>query len=469
MALPFVSIIVVNYNGRRYLEDCFSSLQRLDYPADRFEVIMVDNASADGSVALVKKRFPWVRIIENKSNLGFAGGNNIAISQSQGDYVALLNNDTKVDRAWLIELIKVCESDPTIGACTSKMLLFYNLLPLNICVDDVFRPGPSDERELGLQLYGVWVGGGDEQGKIEYLEGAYGPERAGEHSFRWTKGQAVLGIPVVCEEGDLSVSLKVAAPRPGSRPVRVTFRVDGQELDEWEIKGDKARIYQLVIPHALLKGAKRFVQNAGSIVFTDGSGRDRGTYVRDNQQCYEEDRGQYDRLEEVFAACGASVLYRRAMLEDVGLFDEDFFMYYEDTDLAWRARLRGWKIVYTPYSVVRHVHCGTATEWSPFFIYHVDRNRLAMLFKNGTRRQVMAAWGEYFAATALAGLRAVRSLIFHRGDLAPTLSYFWLQARVCANLTLSLPALWRKRRRVQRDRVVPQGEIERWLLPKASR
>src|SRR5262249_51352308 len=116
------------------------------------------------------------------------------------------------------------------------------------------------------------------------------------------------------------------------------------------------------------------IQNAGSLVLSDGSGGDRGTG--------EEDRGQYDRREEVFAACGAAVLLTRPMLDDVGALDPAFFAYYEDTDLSWRMRLRGWKIVYEPEAVVEHTHSGTSIEWSPFFTFHADRNRLFMILKN---------------------------------------------------------------------------------------
>src|SRR5205085_2196003 len=86
-----------------------------------------------------------------------------------------------------------------------------------------------------------------------------------------------------------------------------------------------------------------------------------------------------------------SVLFRREMLEDVGLLDERFFMYCEDLDLAWRAHRRGWRFRYTPRSVVHHVHCGTSGEWSPFFLYYVERNGVFVNLKNACPRQVLRA------------------------------------------------------------------------------
>jgi len=460
VTLPFVSVIIVNYNGRHYLDGCLSALERQSYPRDRFEVVLVDNASTDGSVTFVRRAFPGVKILENEDNIGFARGNNVAIRATEGEYVALLNNDTAAEPDWLSALVDVCQSDPRIGACTSKLLFFCDRLPLQISVE-TFRP-PGDGRELGLQLYGVDVH--HRLGKVEHLEGFYGEEEGERGRFRWTAERAVMGLPVLSDTEDLAVDLTLAAPRPMSGSVRVSFQVNGKQVAEGTLQGPDPTTQRIVVPSHLLAGAVPIIQNAGSLVFTDGSGRDRGTHVRHHHQYCEEDQGQYDQVEEVFAACGASVLYRRVMLQDVGLFDEDFFMYYEDTDLAWRARLQGWKILYVPHSVVRHVHCGTAMEWSPFFIYHVDRNRLAMLFKNGTIRQIAQEWARYGLSTGLTGLRALRSVILRRGDLAFVVSRLGLQARVCGALARWLPSLWCQRRWIQGHRTVPQSAIDRWLV-----
>ena len=117
--LPFASIIVLNYNGKEYLENCFLSLQELDYPKDRFELIIVDNGSTDGSVDFVHHRFSNIKIIQNEKNLGFAGGNNEGIKKSRGDIFILLNNDTTVDKSCLRELIKIMSNDEKmkIGGC----------------------------------------------------------------------------------------------------------------------------------------------------------------------------------------------------------------------------------------------------------------------------------------------------------------------------------------------------------------
>lgn len=119
---PQVSIIVLNYNGIKFLEDCFTSLGKVVYP--NYEVIMVDNASHDESVAYVTKNFPEVKVLCNQENMGFAAGNNRGARTAKGKYLFFLNNDTKVKPDFLNFLVEVAERDPAIGICACKILTF---------------------------------------------------------------------------------------------------------------------------------------------------------------------------------------------------------------------------------------------------------------------------------------------------------------------------------------------------------
>jgi GT2 family glycosyltransferase len=92
---------------------------------------------------------------------------------------------------------------------------------------------------------------------------------------------------------------------------------------------------------------------------------------------------------EVFGASGGAALYRRAMLDDVGGMDESFFLYLEDVDLAWRARMRGWRSLYAPGAVVYHHHSATTRHGSKLKHFHSGRNRMRLLAKNATRQQLM--------------------------------------------------------------------------------
>jgi GT2 family glycosyltransferase len=120
--VPEVSVVTLNWNGLQHLNPCYEALRELDYPHDKLELILVDNGSTDGSIEFMRSHFPQVRLIENGTNVGFARANNIGTRQARGQYVAFLNNDTRVDAAWLNELVAAVESDSDIACAASKML-----------------------------------------------------------------------------------------------------------------------------------------------------------------------------------------------------------------------------------------------------------------------------------------------------------------------------------------------------------
>lgn len=122
MTGPCVSVLVVNYNGAGHLPGCLAGLERQSLPRYRFEVVLVDNASADGSAELVRSRFPWVRLVALRRNTGFAGGNNVAARHARGRLLALLNNDTIPDPHWLEELLRTSADHP--GAAVAGKLVF---------------------------------------------------------------------------------------------------------------------------------------------------------------------------------------------------------------------------------------------------------------------------------------------------------------------------------------------------------
>ena len=114
--LPKVIIIVLNWNGKKDTFECLQSLKHLDYP--NYEIIVVDNASTDGSQKFLKENFPEITLIENEQNIGFGGGLNVGIKEAKkrgADYVLCLNNDVIVDRNFLIESVKVGELSDKIG------------------------------------------------------------------------------------------------------------------------------------------------------------------------------------------------------------------------------------------------------------------------------------------------------------------------------------------------------------------
>ena len=215
-------IIVVNWNGKRFLDDCLTALEKQTYL--NFDVTLVDNGSTDGSVEFVRECFPHVHVISLPDNAGFSKANNHAITLALNDgvpYIALLNNDTKVDERWLEHLVRVMESGKDIGICASKMLR---------------------------------------------MEAPHILDSAG-HIFKWGR------------------------------------------------------------------------------IFERGHG--------------EVDAHQYDDQLDIVGACAGACLYRREMLEEIGLFDERYGSYYEDAELSWRAYNRGWRARFVPESMVLHYRGGT--------------------------------------------------------------------------------------------------------------
>lgn len=123
---PKVFIIVLNWNGYRDTIECIESLKKVTYP--NYEIILIDNGSTDNSEGTLRKEFPDLELIQTGENLGYAGGNNVGIKyaiERGTDYILLLNNDTVVDPDFLIELVKVAESDKSIGILSSK-IYFYD-------------------------------------------------------------------------------------------------------------------------------------------------------------------------------------------------------------------------------------------------------------------------------------------------------------------------------------------------------
>jgi len=458
---PSISVIIVNFNGAHYLPACLDALHNQSYPSDRFEVIVSDNGSCDDSLNLLKNEYPWVKILDNGKNLGFASGNNVAIQATEGDFVVLLNNDTAPYSDWLVSLVDVALDDPKAGMVTGHLQLFYDQLELELQTE-MFMP-TEDGRELGVQVFEV--NSSAPGGIVQYLDGFHGFEQnANGRKFRWTKEHAILGVPVPPGEGDWMLEIFLAASRPDNRTVPVQVSVQHSLLADLTVTGMEPQRYQIKIAAQTRSLAFPLVQNAGSIVFRDGSGRDRGTYVQNFEAFYEIDRGQYREVEEVFAGCGATLLIRRELLKDAGLLDDDFFMYYEDTDLSWRARLRGWKVLYTPKARVRHIHCGTSVEWSPLFQHLTQRNRLAMVFKNGSSRQILWIWANYFKQVKDELWDTLWAYLRRSTDGLQAYQRVRQHAGVIYQLILWLPDLFRKRRAIQATRRIKPSELETWFV-----
>lgn len=249
---PRASAVIVNFNQQELLRQCLQSLATaLDHAGETHETVVVDNASSDGSLEVVRNEFPDVRLIQLPENRGFAGGVAEGIRAARGEWVFCINNDAIVERDAVAQLLRVVnEADDDLGSVAALM---------------VFADRPDIINSAGIEV-----------------------DRLGVASDR------LLGEPVAASEQEVV---------------------------------------------------------------------------------------------EVFGASAGAALYRRAMLEEVP-FDESFFAYLEDVDVAWRARMCGWTCLYTPHAVVRHHHSATARHGSAFKYYWSGRNRVRVLARNATASQL---------------------------------------------------------------------------------
>lgn len=313
MSDPLLSVIIPHYNGAHHLTTCFNALRTQTYP--HLEIILADNGSSDESVALTRRDFPEVKILELGQNLGFAGAVNRGIEQARGEIIVPLNNDTEVTPDWAQALVDTLQAYPEAGMVACKMLLF-------------------DQRDT--------------------------LHSAGD-------GFGLDGIPI-----------------------------------------------------------------------------NRGVWCQD--------KGQFDQDVYVFGGCGGAVAYRRKMLDDIGLFDEDLFMYLEDVDLNWRAQLAGYRAVFAPQAVVYHRL--SASGGGVIASYYTGRNTIWMLAKDLPGSIFRRHWPAIIGAQLKIAWEALRSW---RGEAA--------RARLRGQLAglWGLPKWLVKRGTVQQKKRVDETYLESLL------
>jgi GT2 family glycosyltransferase len=159
---PLVSVVIVTWNGRRFLETCLEAVRAQDGVA--FETILVDNGSSDGSAEYVEQRFPWVRVIRLATNRGFAGGNNAGVREARGRYVAFLNNDTAAALGWLRALLAGVDEASRFMLVSSRIVYMHDPGVVDSAGDGMLRwggafkhhhGGPAAEVSESREVFGV--------------------------------------------------------------------------------------------------------------------------------------------------------------------------------------------------------------------------------------------------------------------------------------------------------------------------
>jgi len=194
----------------------------------------------------------------------------------------------------------------------------------------------------------------------------------------------------------------------------------------------------------LFHGDRKRIDKAGHLIYPDGLNHGRGSG--------EPDHGQFERREEVLFPDAAAALYRREMLDTIGLFDEKFFAYGDDADLGMRGRLAGWGCLYIPTAIVYHVHSATAGEFSPLKAFLIERNRIWVMVKTFPLSLVLIS--PFFTALRLAfhaygSIFMVGSSGQYASECSRTQLALMMLKAYWSGLK-SLPEMWRSRRKIRR-------------------
>lgn len=324
---PAVSVIIVNWNGKEFLPECLDSLRDQTYRD--FETLVVDNGSQDGSVELLQECYPWVRLIRLDSNTGFARGNNAGSLAARGHaYLVTLNNDTRVDRRWLEELVAAADSSPQVGMVASR-----------ICSWD----DPDQVDSLGV---------------------------------------------AVCSDG-------------------------------------------------MSRGNKRHARFSGLSL---------------------------SKTEAILFPSACAALYRRAMIDETGFFDEDLFAYCEDTDLGLRGRWAGWQAILARDSIVYHRYSKSGGVFSPLKLYLVERNHFWVALKCFPANRLLAVpfWTliRYLAQARVVFRSKGAGAEFRRASCGGLIKAL---LRGILDMIVGLPRALRKRHALKAARRLPSAEMCRLL------
>lgn len=456
---PFVRVIVVSYNGVELTMKCLESLTKTDWPQDRLEIVLVDNASIDDTIDRCRKEFPSVRILLSPENVGFAGGCNLGITAeadhvgkpiNEFEYVALVNNDAIVESAWLQELSTVLRAGIDTGASAARVLLAPKFSELLITP---LLNGLNDDALFCVS--GLKINGRKQDHRLRFDETFLREvvaNRLDNETRYWTRQGGAIRI---AEDDDLNDPMKVEIELWSSAALSVALQAgDRSCMIHLEQQDSSTQRIEILVDRESFD----VVNSAGCELYRRGFGGDRGFLERDRQQ--------FEESTEIFAWSGAAVLLRRSFLEDVGLFDSRLFLYYEDFDLSWRGRLAGWRYFYAPGAIVRHHHAQTSVEGSEFFRFFTARNRLLVLAKNAPFKiAARAGAGEVQRLVKSFWVDVILRLISQK-------SLEWKNVRIRTRIVRSyfalLPAMlyqrWTLRRRVSRRQVMV-WEKEKTSIP----
>ena len=214
MPAPRLAIVIPNWNGAQFLATCLSALRQQSCPD--LEVIVVDNASTDGSQELIATEFPEVKLIELSVNRGFTGACNTGMDAAGGEFVALLNNDTEVDADWASAIIAAFDARPEVGIVASKMLLFDQRDRFHTAGDYFTADGRAGNR-------GAWETDRGQYDSAEYVFSACGGSAAYRRSMLAEVGTLDDDFFFLLEDVDLAWRAQLAGYKVWYTPHAIVY------------------------------------------------------------------------------------------------------------------------------------------------------------------------------------------------------------------------------------------------------
>jgi len=391
--MAHTEVFILNYNGARFLPECLESLLSVECGEHTFEVSVVDNGSSDNSREVVSA-FPAVHFIALENNYGFSKGNNLGVwdrlkalgrEGRRAEFVCFLNNDTKVESQWLLGAMKRFAADPTIGVVGSKAL-FYDPF-VDISFSCALGSRQQSFSSVDMRTSGIFLAGSTELRNIHpdtrrsKWPGALADE-CGRGRLLMPEGRVLLAVKDA--ESPCDLILRFTNHHPTKEEVTLSMTIAGHNYLRVITPGEVCELVVTISPGDF----STLIQNAGSFVTFDWLGGDEGTF--------EPDQGHFDTPREVAAVCGVSMFMRADLFKRLRGFYEGYFAYFEDTDLSLRARLRGYSCWYEPTSRLRHVHCGSGGEFSPYFNFNVTHSHLLFASRWMKRRPFLRKISEVF-------------------------------------------------------------------------
>lgn len=339
---PLISVIIVSYNSGSDLEKLLPTLKSQTY--QNFEVLLLENGTeeTEGICAKFFKSYQYFK----EDNIGFAAGNNRCYEASNGEFIALVNPDTRLENNFLQELLDAARYDEHAALVAPKINFYEKFVSIKIEGDESFSINLSGFLvTLPYKKYFL-RSGIEENGEIRSDE---------NYSIK-------IDLPHPNEESNIPI---IVTTESSAKRLKVSIGYKSEWVKLKEKNGLNKQI-NLQFDSESYGSARYLINNAGSGVRENGQPYDRGFG--------EFEEGQYLSKTYLSAFCGCAALIRKTSIIDRKIFVDEFFAYYEDSELSWWLQNNKYRILYCPTAVIYHRHSESTEENSATWSCLVSRS-----------------------------------------------------------------------------------------------